>query len=190
MAFVVETGSGSSTSNSYAAVADADSYLSDRGIAGTWAADTAAKQVALIKASDFLDAAFRFNGGRVSDSQAMAWPRQGASDTVENISIGSTTIPAAIKRACMELAYKSAQGTVLNPDLARGGLYSSVKLGSLQVVYPDGSPARTIFGIESLIKGLLRQSPLDGRVTVPDNCADVASAFTRNQMDYQTGDEE
>lgn len=183
MAFKVEDGSAYSDSNSYASTAEADAYLADRGVTG-WAADTAAKQVALVKASDFIDAAFKFLGGRVSDSQAMAWPRSGAQDVVELRAIGSSVVPAAVKRACIELANKAANGTVLNPDLARGGVYSSVKLGSLQVVYPDGSPARTIYGVEGLLKGLLRQSPLSSKATVPDNFSSVAPAFARDSMDY------
>jgi len=166
MTFTVEDGTGLSNSNSYAAVADADTYLADRGVS-SWAGGVASdKQAALVKASDFIDSMFMFNGDRNGATQAMSWPRTGASDVVEGYDIATNVVPTAIKRAVMELAYKVSTGTVLLKDLSRGGLYKSQTVGPLSVVYADGAPARTIYGVEGLLKGLLRPLPLQSDLNV------------------------
>ena len=58
MALVVEDGSGLSGANSYATAAQADTYASDRGLSA-WTGDTATKEAALIRATDYLEATYR-----------------------------------------------------------------------------------------------------------------------------------
>ena len=55
MALIVEDGSGLSGANSYASTAQADTYASDRGLTA-WTGDTATKEAALIRATDYLEA--------------------------------------------------------------------------------------------------------------------------------------
>jgi hypothetical protein len=79
MTLTVETGAGLADSDSYAGVADADTYAGNYGL--TWAGDDAAKEVALRRATAFLDANYRarFPGYRVRRrDQALEWPRYAA----------------------------------------------------------------------------------------------------------------
>jgi hypothetical protein len=73
MAFVVETGSGSATANSFASTAAADAYVAERGVAGWADLLTADKQTALVKATDYLEATYRtsWQGYRVSGTIAL-----------------------------------------------------------------------------------------------------------------------
>lgn len=79
MTLTVETGIGFANADSYASVADADAYAANFGL--TWAGDATAKEVALRRATAFLDANYRarFPGYRVKRrDQALEWPRYAA----------------------------------------------------------------------------------------------------------------
>ena len=154
MAFQVETGAGLSDANAYAAVADADAYALDRGITSWASATTAQKQVALIDATLFLDATYRFVGTRTSATQALAWPRTGAADQHDGNEIASNAIPIVLKRAVCELAVKALAASLLQ-DQERGGMIDSVKVGPVAVSYAAGAPAGVTYAITGLLKGLL-----------------------------------
>lgn len=119
MAFTVEDGSGKSDANSYALVAEADAYWSDRGNAN-WAALTDAdKKVALIDATDYIDGRFggRMIGSKATEEQLLEWPRIDTGndlwdyDTVE----GEGVIPMALKYATIQYADR-ARTAPLAPD--------------------------------------------------------------------------
>lgn len=156
MAFEVETGTASSTANSYVAVADADTYHADRGNT-LWASlSTAQKQYALVRASDFLDSRFghRIDGGyKVDEDQALEWPRIGFVDG-DGFSIDSNVVPVPWKRACMEMALRAFDADVaavdLEPDVARQE--KRVKVGPIEVEWQDDSNDSTYY---KLVEGLL-----------------------------------
>lgn len=71
-----ENGSGLADANSYASVADGDSFHDGHLYATAWTgATTDQKSTALVMASRLIDAEYQFNGVRATDAQAMAWPR-------------------------------------------------------------------------------------------------------------------
>lgn len=145
MAFVVEDGTIVANANSYAAVAEADSYWNtDRNDTTTWiATSTADKQKALIQATQYLDATYRWTGVIVLSTQTLGWPRNLAVDT-EGRSIDSTAIPAKLKEACFELAFLALSADLL-PSLERGGQISrkSVTVGPIEeeTEFLSGAPA-------------------------------------------------
>ena len=112
MAFIVEDGTGLSTATSYGAVADADSYFTDRSSAAWTALSAGAKQVALIKATDYMDNIFRFIGIKMLNTQALQWPRSAAYDPDGYIIEG---VPVTLKKACYEYALR-ASAAELAPD--------------------------------------------------------------------------
>lgn len=191
MAFSVETGTGSATSNSYASVAEADAFLADRGNA-TWAAAAqATKEQALVSASDYLDAGYPFSGTRSSTSQAMAWPRIGAYDTVDNVAVAPASVPAKVKKAAIILASKVVAGDILLTDDDRGGAIKSATVGSLSVTYMDSAPAGKVYGAVKFIAGLVvdNSNPLSGNLSGAgigvDNSVGADNAtpyFTQNEF--------
>jgi hypothetical protein len=162
MAFQVEDGTGKADANSYASVADADTYATDRANAAWLAADNADKQAALIRATASLDASYgqRFTGWRVKGrGQALAWPRYEAYDHEDEL-IPSNSVPPEIVRATIELAFRelTTPGST-SPDLERGGQIKRVKAGSVEVEYADSASAETTYTIVQGILGTLLSSP-------------------------------
>lgn len=154
MALIKETGAGLSNANAYSDVAGVESYMADRGLTWSGSPSVAQKEAAIIKATDYIDATYRFIGNRASSSQALAWPRAQAADTVEGIDIASTIVPPAVIRATSELAVKVQTGSDLLPDLDRGGMINSASVGPVSVSYQNGAPVGTIYGITGILKGL------------------------------------
>ena len=71
-----ENGSGLADANSYASVADGDSFHDGHLYASAWTGATAdQKSAALVMASRLIDAEYQFSGVRTTDAQALAWPR-------------------------------------------------------------------------------------------------------------------
>lgn len=73
---IPEDGTGLETANVYAARAAADTYHDDRGNAAWAAASTDARDRALIRATEFLDASYVWRGYVLRQAQALAWPRR------------------------------------------------------------------------------------------------------------------
>lgn len=136
MAFVPENGAGLSNSNSYSTVAQADSYFADRGNADWAALTTTAKEQALIKATDFLEATYRsaWKGYRVSGTQALSWPRVDV--VADGFPIPANIVPLPVTYACAELAIRSTTTTLLADQ---GQQVKREKVDVLEVEYQDYS---------------------------------------------------
>lgn len=104
MTFTVEDGTGLPDANSYASVATADGYFSDRGVS-SWTGSDANKAEALVRATDYIDKMFgkRFLDVPLTDTQALAFPRY------------TLGLPVCVVRACCEYALRALKVT-LDPD--------------------------------------------------------------------------
>jgi len=103
---IVET-AGSASANSFTSEADADAYLEARPNSSTWTGTTA-KQQALISATRQLSM-LAWQGTRVDNTQALAWPRQWVIDADApwgTTYFSTTAIPAWLKDATCELAFE------------------------------------------------------------------------------------
>lgn len=156
MTLVVEDGTAKANSNAYVDVATATAYASDRNYTAWPGYSTQVKEAAIIAASFYLDTRYIFIGQRVSSSQAMSWPRVGASDRSEGVDYASNVIPLSLRRAVMELAVKAAAGLDLMPDLSHGGQVKSETVGPISVTYMDNADPTTKFMVTGLLKGLVR----------------------------------
>jgi len=92
---VVETGSGSSTANSYVSESELATYASDRGITLT-----GTPSILIIQAMDYLESK-NFIGTKSTLEQSLQWPRTGVE--IDNYYIVSNSIPVLLKEAEMEL---------------------------------------------------------------------------------------
>jgi len=116
--FTVETGTGATDSNSYCSVADADQYHENHSGSTVWsAASQANKEKALRLATQYLDLHYNWKFYRVTDEQALEWPKSYVQDR-NGFAIGSDVIPQQIKDATAHLALESLNGDTLLPDLA------------------------------------------------------------------------
>lgn len=189
---IVEDGSGIANSNSYAALATADTYFTDRGNAAWFAATNDAKASALIRATAWLDGRYRgrYPGYRtLGRGQGLEWPRVGAytydpDNGRSNAYAGglgyyqssqylfgynylaSNIVPREIVSATAESAVRelAAYGS-LAPDLQRGGAIHEVHAGSVGVTYEGGANPNTVFQVVDLILAslLMGGSPYSGR---------------------------
>lgn len=140
MTLTVETGTGSSASEAYASVSQADTRLAALGMA-TWAAlSTAEKEQALRRATAYMEQAYadRWRGTRLLRDQALSWPRYGVE--AYGHYYDSTSVPAVIVTACIDLALKAATSD-LNPDLTRTTIRE--KVGPIETEYAPNAPEAT-----------------------------------------------
>lgn len=108
MAFTVEDGSGVEDANAYIEIAFADEYFTDRAIT-TWTGTDAAKQAAIIKATDYIDKVYgnRFLGYKNDEDQSLSFPRNDEDE--------EDGLPKALMQATAEYALR-ALSAPLAPD--------------------------------------------------------------------------
>jgi len=146
---VVETGSGSSTANSYISEAELATYALDRGVTLT-----GTSAVLIIQAMDYLESKM-FIGTKSTDPQNLQWPRTGVE--VDNFYINSTTIPRLLKEAEMELCIALDGG--VNPLANQGRETVKEKVGELEVEYSPSARAVTyLTAAETKLQKLLLNS--------------------------------
>lgn len=138
--------------NAYLTVADADAYHGERGRPAWAAASLAAREAAIVAATDHIDAAYRFVGRRADPVQALSWPRLDA-EAVDGRSLDS--IPSPVVRATAELALIALDGPLVPVD-ETGGAVIDQKLGSVATRFdPDASPERRFPFVERLLQPVL-----------------------------------
>lgn len=114
MSFVVEDGTGIADANSYVAVAYANAYFLDRANTSWAAATNSAKEVALVKATDYIELRFRdrWKGNLAPEATTLSFPRQYLYDRRGELVTG---IPDDIKKAVTEYALRALSADLL-PD--------------------------------------------------------------------------
>jgi hypothetical protein len=106
MALVVEDGTGLANAESYLSVADANTYFT-KFVNAAWVGEVPDLEGALRRATQYLDANYRFKGCKLkytqTSQQALQWPR----DAYTMTCLGITWPPAKLQQACAELAVRS-----------------------------------------------------------------------------------
>jgi hypothetical protein len=131
-----ETGAGLPNAESYASVGQADAQCASLGIADWADLPEGVKEVALRNATRFMTANYRarWAGRRVHQVQALDWPRWGV--CVDDFPVLSTTVPAEVISACIDLAFRAGRGELLMPDLDTGSnVVKRDKTGPLETEY-------------------------------------------------------
>lgn len=120
MAIIVETGAGIQGAESYATVAQIDSYWAGRTTnpnSSIWAAlGTSAKESSLREATSYLDATYGYQyiGKRRGHVQGLLWPRSGALDSD---GYPLPDLPNELVVAVAELSVRASSGTALAGDV-------------------------------------------------------------------------
>lgn len=120
------------TPESYASVADTDTYIAKWHDDTDWSgANAATKERSLLKATRFVDS-HRFIGQRTDPDQSLAWPRAFVG-AIDGRVIASNEIPREIKEATMEAALRDIKGESLQPDHDGGTVRREMKqVGNLR----------------------------------------------------------
>lgn len=154
MTIIVEDGTAKSDAESYATVAQADSYWLLRENTGTWGdQDLDVKEAALRKATDFITQQYRsaWKGKRYTATQSLCWPRYDVWDYDVYVPtlIASTVVPSEVRNACIELAYRAVTED-LTPDVERQPIQETI--GSLQVTYDrSASPYKSFREVDAML---------------------------------------
>jgi hypothetical protein len=152
------------TANSYATLAEANTYLDDSVRAGSWEfLDDDSKARALLTATRMLDRR-DWDGEKTDSDQTLAFPRTGLEDYVD------TQFPGPIIEACIELAYELTQDSGVETT-SRGKNTKRLKAGEAEIEYfrPGGvrglgSDTRFPEIVEEIIKPLLGGGSAAGEV--------------------------
>ncbi|MBP8812322.1 MAG: hypothetical protein KBE25_00645 [Laribacter sp.] len=137
----LNTTPGTIDADSYVTLAEADAYHAKRGEAAWAAAADTAREAALIKATAYLDASYRFDGDPLSDTQALAWPRTVAAD-----------IPQRVKDAQCELAIRALSADLM-PD-SDGRVVTAKSIGPIKTEFAQVGGARFPL-VDALLRDLL-----------------------------------
>lgn len=116
MAIIKEDGTGLANANSYADVADADTYFADKNELG-WGGDTAFKEFNLINATTAIDALYGpryISYLRDEVTQSLLWPREQIWDRHSRRI--QDAVPISVFNATMEMALLKLQGVDLFPE--------------------------------------------------------------------------
>jgi len=117
MTITVEDGTGLTTADAYISVADADTYFSAIGDTTWSAADTSAKEQAIVQATRYMEKRFgnKWKGIIASSTQALGWPRDYVYD--ERGTELDDQVPAALANACAEYAKHALSNPLLPPTI-------------------------------------------------------------------------
>jgi len=157
MPFIAADGDNYETANAYCSVAHADDYHSLRGNGAWAAAGNAAKQAALVKASDYLDRKYvgRFAGEPMA-ADVLAWPRRCTT-------YATNAIPTGIKNACAEAALDALAGS-LSPNIAPIGAIKRDKTDVLETEYFEPGSQ---FTVRPVVDGWMRPYISSASMNVP-----------------------
>lgn len=122
---------GAADADVFLTLAEADAYHSEDQIHtnATWSARTDAEKEAALKLATRVLTGLDYVGYRGTASQALAWPRLGA--TVDGRLISSAVVPAEVKWATAELAEWMAAGDRSAPS--PGNKIGMVKVGEIEI---------------------------------------------------------
>lgn len=172
MTLIVETGSGSSTAESYISTTDADTYFSNRGVTAWAAFTTAQKESYLRKSTDFMLQRYRkyWLGYRNLSTQSLDWPRSwvyaepvissAAGDPYPQL-IDSDIVPVEVQRACAELALRASTYTDgLLPDVS--DLVTEETIGPITTKYDKRSPDTPLYkAIDAMLSIYLKDGGMN-----------------------------
>lgn len=138
---VLDATVGTATANSYATVAEADTYFAERTNVNSWDGATTQKAVSLIMATRRIDQE-SFKGTRTNPStdvdttdpkQALKWPRTDV-ETEDGLLYDPAAIPRIVKYATFEMALRILNDNTTD-TFADTGLeqFEEVTVGSLTV---------------------------------------------------------
>lgn len=140
MALTLVATAGASNANSYATVAEGNTYHEAHLYASTWnPAIDAKKAQALVWATRLLDEHIDWDGEKATTTQALRWPRTGMED-LDGIDVDDDVIPQKVKDATAELAR-----LLIAADLTTEASESSIaklKVGAIEIEY--GSPEMAV----------------------------------------------
>lgn len=154
--------------SSYGTRAEADTYHTARGNT-TWTGTDGAKDIALLRASEYIDATFRtsFAGLKYGDrsEQVREWPRSEAVD-INGDYIDHTSVPLEVEYATYEAALRElvSPGS-LQPDYDPASQVKREKVDVIEVEYTASHGPGSVLPVINIVRGILAPVLTGGGVT-------------------------
>ncbi len=154
--YEVETGDASSTSTSYASIANLQQYFYNNGYSYDTLTDDAIKRL-VNKATLYIDSNYKFSGYRQTETQALDWPRSSSYELPEYYPIDESYIPVAVIEATCEMAHLINDGNSPFAIISKDGKITSssdqVDVIKTSVKYEEGSPTYvdTYVSVDSIL---------------------------------------
>lgn len=157
MPLVLDATPGAHTANSYATVAEADSYHEAHLYAASWtAAGTPTKAQALVMATRWLDVQAQWAGYTSSSLQVLGWPRCGVANPVTGWTLDSTTIPQRVKDVTAELARLLIEGNLTADNPADVAGLKRLQAGPVSLEFRDDVTSKPIPDVVmAMLRGLV-----------------------------------
>jgi hypothetical protein len=160
---IIEAGQGAPNAQSYVSAADCSAYHAARGNSLFGAMTEAEQEQAIIRAMDFL-ALYgpKWKGARVTDTQALDWPRYDV--RIEGGGYGrcatyapTDTVPAAVVKALCEMALRAGAGELVK-DAEREVVEETI--GPITTKWAAGGPApqAQFTSVDLMLKPLMQSS--------------------------------
>ncbi len=147
----IDSTTGGLSADSYSSIASADAYHDDHLYSTDWTgANTGNKEKALKMATRILDERIDWIGVKNTDSQALRFPRAGATDP-DGYAVETTEIPIALINATAEFA-RHLIGSDLTVNADGKGI-GSLGVGSIDITFDKSDTADVL---PSIVKEMLR----------------------------------
>lgn len=151
MSFVVEDGTGLSNANSYTSLDYADDYFALRGNPTDWLnADETDKKAALVYATQWVDATYKWWSYLYKETQALGFPRNNFYDS-EGRLIAAGTVPDKLKQAVCEMALEHLKESL---NYREGENIVSESIGSASVTYSGNTNSKSYSYVKTLLSEL------------------------------------
>lgn len=158
---IVEDGTGLSKADSYVSVKLADDYYASRSESAWEDIDSEIKESLLIKATDFVDCSFEWNGVRKTQSQGLKFPRK---QLVDSDGLEVEGVPIAVKQAVIIAALLFHKEGELFKEGDENGDVVSERVGSISYTYDTSSKKDTTVydAINTRLRGLYKDRSKKG----------------------------
>lgn len=159
MTLIVETGAGLPNAQSYVSAVDCAAYHAARGNSSFGSMIESQQEQAIIRAMDFLSLyGPKWKGERVTDIQALDWPRRGVRlDSDRCPYLPATMIPVTVVKALCEMALRAGAGELV-ADAEREVIEETI--GPITTKWAPGSvaPEAQFTAVALMLKPLLQSS--------------------------------
>lgn len=155
---IVENGTGLTNANSFVSVDYADDYFSARGVTQWDSLTDDEKEVLLIKATDFVNASYKWRGKKSTQGQALSFPR---TNCIDNDGYKVSGVPNNLKDAVCEASYLLNGGDELFQKAESNGAVTSEHIGSISFTYDTSKKVKNASlydALNSRLKGLYIES--------------------------------
>ena len=155
---IVENGTGLIDSNSYCSIEYSDDYFTSHGVSKWESLEESEKEVLLVKATDFIDNVYDWNGIKSTAEQALNFPR---TDLFTKDGYEVEGIPKQLKDAVCEAVNLLMNETELFQSASENGAVTSEHIGNLSFTYDVSQKVKdsTLFEvINARLRGLYRDT--------------------------------